>query len=439
MSTTESANQLQKTKVLLAGTFEGGFQPLSLGQAATRVRREGAVVETLDTFVEGVQEHRLADADVIAISMPLFQSVESGIELAKLARQVNPTATVCCFGQYATLSHEHPTFLDVMDYIVRGDWETPLAELVAAEITGDEPPTDYGICDPAADRVEEAYTADSQEHVVPDRDLLPDISKYSYDECTRMTGEERVVGNVEASRGCRYSCTYCSVFAAYKTRNENVPVEVVMDDIRNLVEQGVEHVCFVDAEFLNDPAHADEVTRRLHEEFPWLTFDMTTRIDHFDPHRELLSRIADRGLEFITTALEFPDQDTLDAVNKRMTMDEIYEGIEIADELGIPLNPTFITFNPWENMDDMDRLTEFLAETELDENVSQLQLETRLYIYKGSPLLNLPSVKDLELEEGEFAYEWKHPESKVDKLFNEVQSDPDEGDDDVFKRCCIKC
>lgn len=437
MGTANTTPSTGEAKVLVAGTFEGGFQPLSLAQSTARLQQAGHEVETLDTFVEGVREDRLADADFVAVSMSMFQSVESGIELAKLAAQVNPTATVCCFGKYATLSHEHPTFQECMDYIIRGDWETPLAKLVAADARNEEPPEEYGIC--YEDRTEQAYTAEADEYVVPDRTSLPELSKYSYDECTRMTGEQRIVGNVEASRGCRYSCTYCSVFAAYKTRNENVPADVVLEDVRNLVESGAEHICFMDAEFLNDPAHAEEVTRRLDEEFPKLSFDMTTRIDHFAQHRELLSRINDRGLSFITTALEYPDEDTLEAVNKRMTMDEVYEGIEIADEIGIPLNPTFITFNPWENMDDMDRLTEFLEETDLEDNVSQLQLETRLYIYKGSPLLNLPSVKDLELQEGEFSYEWKHPDSKVDQLFDEVQTSPEEEDDDVFKRCCIKC
>lgn len=431
-----AASSPQDMKVLLAGTFEGGFQPLSLAQAATRIQQEGFEVDTLDTFVEGVREDKLADADLVAISMPLFQAVEPGIELARLTDQVNPAATVCCFNQYATLSYEHPTFQETMDYIIRGDWETPLAELANAVAEGTEPPTGFGISN--EDREEHAYTAEPEEHVVPDRMLLPDLSKYSYEECTHMTGEERVVGNVEASRGCRYTCTYCSVFAAYKSRNENVPVDVVMEDIRNLVDQGAEHICFVDAEFLNDPEHADKVTEALHEEFPSLTFDMTTRIDHFPEHTDLLRRINDRGLSFVTTALEFPNEDTLEAVNKRMTMDEVYEGIEIADEIAIPLNPTFITFNPWENMEDMNRLTEFLEETDLEENISPLQLETRLYIYKGSPLLKLPSVKDLELEEGEFSYEWKHPDSRVDQLYEEVETPTDE-DDGVFKRCCIKC
>lgn len=423
-------------KVLVAGTFEGGFQPMSLAQAASSIQSEGFEVEALDTYVEGVNEEKLADADFIAISMQLFQSVEPGIELARIAKQNNPSVTVCCFGQYGTLSHEHPTFQETMDYIVRGDWETPLAKLANAVAEGEEPPEGYGISN--EDREEMPYTGKSEEYVVPDRSLLPDLTKYSYPECTRMAGEERVVANVEASRGCRYSCTYCSVFAAYKTRNENIPVETVMEDIHNLVEAGAEHICFVDAEFLNDPEHADELTKTLHEEYPDLTFDMTTRIDHFEPHKDLLERINDRGLSFITTALEFPDDETLEAVNKRMDMDQVYEGIDIADEIGIPLNPTFITFNPWENIDDMDRLTNFLDETDLDENVSQLQLETRLYIYKGSPLLNLPSVKDLELDESEFAYEWKHPDSKVDQLFEETVS-PEDEDDEVFKRCCIKC
>jgi hypothetical protein len=72
----------------------------------------------------------------------------------------------------------------------------------------------------------------------------------------------------------------------------------------------------------------------------------------------------------------------------------------------------------------------------LDSIIDPIQYETRLYLYKGSPLLSQPSIQRLTLTEHEFYYDWKHPDPEMDELFQEIVTVPEEG---IFKRCCLKC
>jgi hypothetical protein len=114
----------------------------------------------------------------------------------------------------------------------------------------------------------------------------------------------------------------------------------------------------------------------------------------------------------------------------------IEASIVLMRSCGIVLNPTFIMFNPWVGLDDLAMFSDFVERNDLDAVIDPIQYETRLHLYKGSPLLQNPSIRALELTEHEFYFEWKHPDPRVDELYRQSLTPAEEG---VFKRCCLKC
>ena len=64
---------------------------------------------------------------------------------------------------------------------------------------------------------------------------LPPLEKYARLE---HKGESRVVGYVEASRGCLHLCTHCPIPPVYGGRFFIVPQEIVLEDIRRQVQCG---------------------------------------------------------------------------------------------------------------------------------------------------------------------------------------------------------
>jgi radical SAM superfamily enzyme YgiQ (UPF0313 family) len=211
---------------------------------------------------------------------------------------------------------------------------------------------------------------------------------------------------------------------------------VVLEDIRQVVAMGATHICFIDAEFINSKRHGVEVVRRMKAEFPELTFDITTRADHIMDSKGTIAELNDLGCRFITTALEFPTQRVLDAVNKELTLEHVEGAIDYCAKIGAKLNATFILFNPWITLEDLLGFDDWLDKTGLGETIDPVQFTTRLYLYKGSHLLQNPEVRKLDLIEHDFHYEWKHPDPRVDDLFAEMTRSDDPA---AFKRCCIKC
>jgi len=423
-------------KILLISTFEGGFQPLTLASATTPLLEAGFDVSALDIYVDGIQEELFAYPDLVAISIPLFDALHPGIEIAKRVRQFNPLAHITFFGQYATINSMRLAG-KYGDSCISGEWEKPLCEL-AHSLSEDLELTVPGLVTP--DLVARGQTVhpylSRKEFRVPTRHHLPPLYKYPQVQIDKLCGSKQVVGTTECFRGCHHKCLYCSVFAAYDGRVLLVPEENVQEDVRNLVAGGMTHLSFIDADFFNTKQHGIKILRQLHAEFPHLTYDFTTRVDHILENKETIREMENLGVQFITSALEFPSQVALDSIAKQTSLEQIEEAITFLRSTQIKLNPTFIMFNPWVSLDDLVTFRTFVEKNDLDEIIDPIQYETRLHLYKGSPLLHSPSLRNLNLLEHEFHFEWKHPDPTVDEVYFQSLTPVEEG---VFKRCCLKC
>jgi hypothetical protein len=87
------------------------------------------------------------------------------------------------------------------------------------------------------------------------------------------------------------------------------------------------------------------------------------------------------------------------------------------------LQPTFVPFTPWTTLESFAELLRILREEELQEHVAPIQLAIRLLIPAGSRLLELPEVGELvgPFDPENLAHPWRHPDSRVDALCEEVQ------------------
>jgi radical SAM superfamily enzyme YgiQ (UPF0313 family) len=425
------------SQVLVVSTFEGGYQPITVATALTPLLDGGIDVTALDTYVDGVREELLAEPALVAIAIPLFDAVQSGVVLAQRVRELNPQAHITFFGQHATISHSRLAGVHG-DSAINGEWEVPLLAL-ARHLTDTSQSSLPGVFWPG---VNEPIGAQRpfmpRDHFrLPTRHVLPPLYKYPQPQIDKLSDEPKIVGSTEVARGCHHRCLYCSVFAAYQGKVLLIPEDLVVEDVRQLVAGGMTHLTFIDADFFNAKRHGMKILRRLHAEFPQLTYDVTTRVDHILENREAIQEMDELGVVFVTSALEFPSEAVLDALDKQTSIEQIETALAfVRTHTNIKLNPTFIMFNPWIRLEDLATFTAFVERNDLEGIIDPIQYETRLNLYKGSPLLALPSVQALELIEEEFRYEWKHADPRVDTLYRDSLTPVQDG---VFKRCCLKC
>lgn len=402
--------------VLLLACYELGHQPLSLAWPAAVLRRAGLPVTVADLAVDALSREAAARARFVGISVPMHTALRLGVRAAAEVRALNPTAHICFYGLYAWLNADY-LLATAADAVLAGELEEELAAQVQ-RVLGAEPSGD----DRAAPRMTRLALP------APDRTGMPPLSSYA-----RYVdgGVARLSGYVEASRGCLHTCRHCPIVPVYGGRFFVVPAETVLADIRQQVAAGAEHITFGDPDFLNGPGHVMKIARALHAEFPRLTFDFTTKVEHIRQHRALFPELRALGASFIVSAFESVSDEMLARLDKGHTAADLDDALDVLAGAGLAVQPTWLPFTPWTTLDSYIDLLAWIRARGIIAHVPAVQLSIRLLIPPSSALLDDPDAAAWlgPLDAANFTYTWRNPDPCVDELQRRVAAVAEAGDD----------
>ena len=177
---------------------------------------------------------------------------------------------------------------------------------------------------------------------------------------------------VEASRGCPYSCTFCAKdnFRNYYRKR---PPAVILDEVDRLRRQGVEYIYFIDEIFLPNA----ELLQGLVERH--LKFGVQTRIDLWRP--DMLALLGRAGCVSIEAGIESltPEGRAALAKNCRLTTDQLADRL-VAARRHVP----FVQANLIEMPQDDDPVVQRWRQRMQDNGVWAND-PVPLYPYPGSP------------------------------------------------------
>src|SRR5215216_4110887 len=400
-------------RVVLISTYELGHQPFGLASPVAWLREAGAQVTCLDLAVERLDESAIATADLVAFYVPMHTATRLAANFVERVKRINPSVHLCFYGLYAPVNEEYLRGLGA-GTILGGEFEEGLVALVRRLSASGTPHSPSGI------QPEPTISLTRQRFLVPDRGQLPGLERYAH--VKLPGGGSRVAGYTEASRGCKNLCRHCPIVPVYGGRFFIVQPDVVLEDIARQVAAGAEHITFGDPDFFNGPTHAIRIVEELHRRFPHLTYDVIIKVEHLLKHAGHLLTLRETGCLFITSAVEAVDDRILEIFDKRHTREQFIRAVSLCREVGLNLNPTFVTFNPWITLAGYRDLLSTILELGLVGNVSPIQYAIRLLIPRGSRLLELPLVQEFvgKFDPANLAYPWTHPDPRMDRLHADV-------------------
>ena len=408
--------------LLLISCYELGHQPIGLASPLGFLEGAGYRPDVIDIAVETLDVEKAARAEFVGICVPMHTALRLGVHVATRLRQINPTCHICFYGLYASLNAEY-LLKHHADSVIGGEYETSLVELIDSLADGPQ----VEIAGVLRRESVESLQATAQSkpllkpshNIVPSRKRLPTLDRYAHLE---QDGVAHLAGYVEASRGCKHLCFHCPIPPVYEGRFSVAPKEIVLEDIRAQVDAGAAHITFGDPDFLNGPKHALRVVQAMHEAFPNLTFDCTTKIEHLLKHRSLLPELRDCGCIFIVSAVESLNDTVLDNLQKGHTRADVFTAIDLLQDSGIVLRPSFVPFTPWETLDSYLYILDCVDKKGLIDHIDPVQYTIRLLVPPGSSLLSQPSIQPYlgELDQESFTYLWTHPDSRMDELHKAV-------------------
>ncbi|CAN5181036.1 CUAEP/CCAEP-tail radical SAM protein [soil metagenome] len=388
-------------RVLLVSTYELGHQPVHVASPAGALRRDGHEVAALDLSVQPWDPDLVDWAEAVAFSVPMHTAMRLALAAARAVRRDHAGRPVCFYGLYAAVGVD-TTLDEVADRVISGEYEASLrawVEEVAAGRGSGGASVHLGRSD----------------FELPARDLLPPLERYAH---LAIDGEERLVGCVEASHGCAFRCRHCPVPAVYDGRIRVVGPEAVLADVAQLVASGARHLTFADPDFLNGVHHSLRVVRAVHDRFPELTFDCTTKVELILRHRDIWGEMAEAGCLFVVSALESVNDAILERLDKGHTSADATEAIAVLRRHGIEVRPSFLPFTPWTTATDLVDLVDFVAAQDLIANVDPVQYTIRLLLPDGSLLLDHPDLSPYlgAYDAERLSYSWSSADPAMDEL-----------------------
>lgn len=393
-------------RVLLISTYDLGRQPLGLASPAAWLHRAGAEVDCVDASRERLLDARIAAAELVAFYLPMHTATRLAGPLIDRVRRANPLARIAAYGLYAPINEGWLREKGVT-HVLGAEGEQELVRL--ANGSGQESGTAMPVNQPARETT-----------LLPQRNGLLPLASYA---ALRLPdGSTRVAGSTDATRGCKHMCRHCPIVPVYNGRFHAVPVDAVLDDIRQQVMAGAQHISFGDPDFFNGPTHARRIVERVASEFPDLTYDVTIKIEHILKHASMLSLLTGTGCLFITSAVESIDDAVLQHLRKGHTRADFIAAVDLCRQAGVALSPTFVPFTPWTTLDGYDELLQTLDGLQLLHQVAPIQLAIRLLITNGSPLLELPDIQAVitEFDAASLTWPWRHRDPRVDALQESV-------------------
>ena len=385
--------------VLLISCYELGHRPIGLTRPLRSLKAAGFAPDAIDIAVEPLDTEKVARARFIGISVPMHTALRLGVHLVHRIRQINPDVSVCMHGLYATLN---------ADYLLSQGVDFCISNTTSNEL--------IGLVESIAKK---AWIAADDNGVSVGK--LQPLELYAQFE---DDGETRTVGYTETTHGCKHLCTHCPIPPVYNGKFFVVQPDTVLAEIQEQVAQGATHITFGDPDFLNGPMHGLRILRAMHDTFPNLTFDFTSKVEHILKHRKHFPEFAQLGCRFIISAVELLSETVLTILEKHHTRTDVETAIDIVHGAGIALRPTWVPFTPWTTLDDYLQILQFVDTHRLVYHVDPVQYAVRLLIPPGSYLLNRPETKalSLTLDEAAFSYTWTHPDARMDELHKTVNA-----------------
>jgi anaerobic magnesium-protoporphyrin IX monomethyl ester cyclase len=385
--------------------YKVGFilPPLGLGYLASFLKLKGHEVDIIDF---NISQNRidLNEYDVVGISCDTARYL-SALELAKQVRKTK--AKIVMGGPHVTFMDEEPLKNGLADYIVRGEGEETMAELldsIEGKFAVDEVAGISFMHKSEIIRTPDRKAPDFSIIPPPDRKLLK-IESYQWLE---MGG--RKITSLLTSRGCPYNCTFCSSSMFSGTTWRALSAEKVVDEIEDIVcNYGFDGIAFLDDNFTLNPKRVKNICReiiRRRLDTYWWCF---SRADILLSNEDMVKEMAEAGARYIFIGFESSKEDTLKHYKKRITTEQSVEAVKLLKSHGISTHASFIIGDITETKGMALDTIRFARE--LSPDAVQFSILTP---YPGTQLFK-------EVKERIFTYNWNlydclHPVFRLDYL-----------------------
>ena len=271
--------------------------------------------------------------DVIGFSI-LHGNRWGGLEIARIAKQIDPRVTVVFGGVGATFLWEH--FLihfSAVDYIVIGEGEQTFLNLVRNLESGR--PEAIQSLDGLAFRKEGRVVRTADAAPITPLDDLPDPARYF------------TYQHLSLTRGCAGDCTFCGSPRFWGRHVRFHSADYFVEQIQRLYQKGIHFFYFSDDTFTVKKKRVIKVCKKIIGKELNITWNAISRVDYIN--EEILFWMRKAGCIQISYGVESGSEKIRNFLQKKITTENILNAFTLTQNYGIMARAYFIYGCPEES------------------------------------------------------------------------------------------
>lgn len=365
MTADTTPGQKQQLKIIFVNLDQGHFNrglvhkvnrawtPYEIGIMAAMQVNAGHEVRVIDANACGLTNNTVIEQvkanapDILLLaSQPAdrwqnpFPTIAGQVDFCQNLRSSGFEGKIISFGPHPTLLPDHYLqSIPECDYIVRGEPEVTVDELVRCLAQGNPPESVEGISE-IIDGIPKHHGSpqrigDLNDLPLPAYDLLP-MERYQHHFYSQVADPAHRFAYIETNRGCPFACSFCNL-ALYGKKLRRFRIDRVLAEIDVLVQNyGVNYIFFGDLTFGIHKKDTKLLLQGLIERNYPLTWSCQTRVDICTP--EMVELMKKAGCRRIEAGVESADPSLIEDV-KRVQIKKLYAFVEMLKVVGIKLEP----------------------------------------------------------------------------------------------------
>ena len=172
-------------------------------------------------------------------------------------------------------------------------------------------------------------------------------------------------GSLITSRGCVFSCNYCSSSLIMGKKFRTRSPENVVDEIEELhYKYKIRDMAFIDDIFMLNKQRAIAIANKIKKRGFDINFVTSSRVDTVN--RELLESLKNSGMSTLYCGVESGSQRVLDLMGKGITLKQIENAVKTVKNVDLAVITSFIIGYPGETEKEIDQTINFSIKLEPD-------------------------------------------------------------------------